>query len=132
MKIFQKIEEKNKHTKCIPLLFSNNEFLKVVQNRKNCMGYGLVNYHDFQKEVEINEIPDYSKKPDVTVLFKKDISYAGQREYRLIKNINKDIKGEEFSYPELNGHIFESSISDLEKRRIFIGYHGSNLFVKDK
>ena len=96
------------------------------------MGYGLVNYHDFHKEVEIDEIPDYSKKPDVAVLFNKDISYAGQREYRLIKNISKDSKGELFNYLELKGHIFKSSISDLEQRRLLIGYHGSDLFVEDK
>lgn len=132
LKTFQKIEEKNKDAKCVPLIFSNNEFLKVIQNQKNGMAYGLVNYHDFHKRVENNKIPDYSKKPDVMVLFNKDISYAGQREWRLIKNISNNIKGEEFSYPELNGHIFQSSISDLEQRRILIGYHGSNLFIKDE
>ena len=132
LKKFQKIEEKNKHAKCVPLIFSNNELLRVVQNLKNSMGYGLVNYHDFHKEVEIDEIPDYSKKPDVAVLFNKDISYAGQREYRLIKNISKDSKGELFNYLELKGHIFKSSISDLEQRRLLIGYHGSDLFVEDK
>lgn len=132
LKSFQRIEEKNKHAKCIPLIFSNNEFLRVVQNPKNSMGYGLVNYHDFHKEVEIDEILDYSKKPDVAVLFNKDISYVGQREYRLIKNIGKDSKGELFNYPELKEHIFKSSISYLEQLRILIGYEGPDLFVKDK
>lgn len=132
LKDFQEIEEDNKHDKCIPLLFSNNEFMKTISNPQNGMGYGLVEYHDFNKEVEINEVPDYSKESEVKILFKKDISYAGQREYRLIRNIQKNIKGEECSCPELNGHIFESSISDLEQRKLLIGYHGSDLFVKDK
>lgn len=132
LKKFQRIEEKNKHAKCVPLIFSNNELLRTVQNPKNSMGYGLVDYHDFHKEVEIDEIHDYSKKPDVAVLFNKDISYAGQREYRLIKNISKDSKGELFNYPGLKGHIFKSSISDIEQRKLLIGYDGSDLFVKDK
>lgn len=132
LKKFQRIEEKNKHAKCVPLIFSNNEFLRVIRNPKNGMGYGLINYHNFHKEIEMDKIPDYSKKPDVAVLFNKDISYAGQREYRLIKNTSKDSKGELFNYPELKGHIFKSSLSYLEQLRILIGYEGPDLFVKDK
>ena len=43
-----------------------------------------------------------------------------------------DRKGELFNYPELKGHIFKSSISDIEQRKLLIGYDGSDLFVKDE
>ena len=66
--------------------------------------------------------PTIQKKEDVEVLFKKDISYAGQREFRLIKNIHEGVKGEEFNISELNGHIFKSSIEGLQKSQLILGY----------
>ena len=123
LRSFQKIEEKNKKQKCVPLIFANNEFVNMMNNPKNQMGHGLVEYHDLNKEVEMNEIPDYSKKEDVEVLFKKDISYVGQREFRLIRRIHEGIKGEEFSVPELKGHISKSSIEDISMLRLILGYH---------
>lgn len=99
LKTFQKIEERNKGQECCPLFFANNEFVQMM-----------------------NEVPDYSKKEDVEILFKKDISYAGQREFRLIKNIHEGVKGEEFNVPELKGHIFKSSIEELQKSQLILGY----------
>lgn len=122
LKTFQKIEERNKGQKCYPLFFASNEFIQMMNDPKNKMGHGLVEYHDFNKVVEMNEVPDYSKKEDVEVLFKKDISYVGQREFRLIKNIHEGVKGEEFNIPELKGHIFKSSIEGLQRSQLILGY----------
>lgn len=122
LKTFQKIEEKDKRAKCRPLLFLNNEFFSCISNSEHAIGYGLVKYHDFHNESDPNKIPDYQNQSDVMVLFNKDKSYSGQREYRLVKNIQKGVKGEEFSYPELKGHIIKSSIPALSELRLCLEY----------
>lgn len=123
LRTFQKIEERNKGQECWPLFFTNNEFIQMMNDPKNKMAHGLVEYHDFNKLVEMDEVPDYSNREDVEVLFKKDISYAGQREFRLIKSIPEGIKGEEFDIPELKGHIFKLSMDELQRNELILGYN---------
>lgn len=123
IKQFQKIETRNKHEECLPLIFNPVKFFPIVEDKNNHIGFGPVEYRDFS---EIGILPpDYSKISDASVLFKKDQRFSNEHEFRLVKYIPKNVKGQVFEYKQLESKILK--LNQLKDLRIGV----PNNFLKN-